>query len=251
MGNPTVPVSRVIEKLDGYLNANDYEGALRHLLYWKNEAESLADRRAQLTLNCELMGLYRKISKGKEAVIAAETAISLIDELFLADSVTAGTTFLDAATVFNAFSDNARAVEYFKKAKTAYEKHLAGSDPKLAALYNNYALALVSLGKFSEARAFYEKALAIDKAAPKGAADAAITYLNMANLIDAETGFENAVEEIEDCLKNARSLLDGIAERDGYYAFVCEKCAGTFGYYGYVSYAEQLKKTAEEIYERS
>ena len=39
--------------------------------------------------------------------------------------------------------------------------------------------------------------------------------------------------------------------RDGYYAFVCEKCAPAFSYYGYFLAAEELKQRAEEIYERN
>ena len=39
--------------------------------------------------------------------------------------------------------------------------------------------------------------------------------------------------------------------RDGYYAFVCEKCAPAFDYYGYFADAEEAAKKAESIYERA
>ena len=36
--------------------------------------------------------------------------------------------------------------------------------------------------------------------------------------------------------------------RDGYYAFVCEKCAPTFDYYGWFAEAAALKEEAERLY---
>ena len=39
--------------------------------------------------------------------------------------------------------------------------------------------------------------------------------------------------------------------RDGYYAFVCEKCAPTFDYYGYFLIADDLNERAKAIYERA
>ena len=36
--------------------------------------------------------------------------------------------------------------------------------------------------------------------------------------------------------------------RDGYYAFVCEKCAPTFDYYGWFAEAEKLNGEAARIY---
>ena len=39
--------------------------------------------------------------------------------------------------------------------------------------------------------------------------------------------------------------------KDGYYAFVCEKCADTFAYYGYFGYSEELMQRAKKIYERA
>ena len=47
----------------------------------------------------------------------------------------------------------------------------------------------------------------------------------------------------------AEALLDTPSvPRNGYYAFVCEKCAPTFSYYGYFLTAEKLTGRAEEIY---
>ena len=251
MNDHGIPIERVINKLDEYLHKNDYAGALRHLLYWKEEAECTGDRRGQISINAELMGLYRKISKKDEAIAAAERAVALIEEAGLETSVTAGTIYVDAATVYNAFGEQEKSLVFFEKAKEAYEKLLPEGDARLAALYNNFALNLVALGRFEEAKALYDKALVIGEKIPHGGADMAITYLNLANYYEAKLGLEDALDDIESCLISAQTLLDAVENKDGYYAFVCEKCANTFGYYGYVEYAEKLKAVSKEIYERS
>ena len=58
-----------------------------------------------------------------------------------------------------------------------------------------------------------------------------------------------AEQHINDCINRARELLDtpGIPH-DGYYAFVCEKCAPTFGYYGYFLDEAEYRGRAEQIY---
>ena len=113
------------------------------------------------------------------------------------------------------------------------------------------ALTLVSLGRYGEAYELYKKALEIMAHAENGALEQAITYLNMANAVEAEHGLEKAEAKISQYLDKAADLLDTPSlPRNGYYAFVCEKCAPTFDYYGFFLYANDLKERAREIYER-
>ena len=46
-------------------------------------------------------------------------------------------------------------------------------------------------------------------------------------------------------------IYEAHEKRDGYYAFVCEKCASVFGYYGRFFYDGELRARARGIYERS
>ena len=78
----------------------------------------------------------------------------------------------------------------------------------------------------------------------------AITYLNMASAAEAEQGLEAAAEVISEYVEKATELLDFCKDStDGNYAFVCEKCASVFGYYGYFDYENQLKERCRRIYE--
>ena len=59
-------------------------------------------------------------------------------------------------------------------------------------------------------------------------------------------------EQIGGYLDMALELLDTPSvPRDGYYAFVCEKCAPAFGYHGYFLAEADLAERAKAIYERA
>ncbi len=246
-----VPQQRIRAKLDEYMGRRDYAGAKRHLLYWLEEARLGRDLRGELMISNELIGHFRKAGERDEALRYAEAAMRLIGDLDYEGSLTAGTTYVNAATAYQAFGESEKAVPLFEKAKAVYEEYAKERPELLGGLYNNMALSLVSLKRFAEARACYEKAMDVMARAENGALEQAITCLNMADAAAAEKGPEEAEKEIDALTERAFALLDkpGIP-RDGYYAFVCEKCAPSFSYYGYFMMAEELAKRAEEIYGR-
>lgn len=248
----TIPVGRIIDKLDSYLNRNDYTAAERHLRYWLSEADACHDMRGKLSVLNEQIGLYRKIGNEAECLAAVSDALSLADSMDMEQSVTYGTTLINAATGYKAFGKTGAALLLYRKAQTIYESMLDSHDSRLGTLYNNMASALTELGMYREAKDLYHKAMDIMKKQKNGSLEAAITRLNLADLIAAESGLEDGAEEIEKQLLEAERLLNekGLP-RNGYYAFVCEKCAPVFGYYGYFLTEQELKKRAREIYERS
>lgn len=244
-----ISVDRILDRLDGYLNKNDYDSAERHLLYWLSEAQGGGDARTELLIRNELMGLYRKLGKKQQAIDVAQAAVNKITELNIGNQVGAATTFLNTATVYKAFDMADKALPMFERAKEIYERDLESDDSRLAGLYNNMALALVDLKDFARANELYEKALSITESSGKGALERAITYLNMASAAEAELGLIEADERIAELLKKSEALIEGHENRDGYYAFVCEKCASVFEYYGLFFYGKELKERARRIYE--
>lgn len=247
-----IPVARVLDKLDEHLGHNDYAAAERHLNYWFAEAEALGDTRAQLTVCNELVGLHRKCAHEAQALQAAETALALAHDCGLDGSITMGTTLINAATAYNAFGKPDKALPLYRQAQEIYEALLPPEDARRGALYNNMALAAMSAGQFSLSRALFDKAMDVMSRAARGAAECAITCCNLADLTAAEKGEEAGEAEIFALLDRAQALLDDPAlPHDGYYAFVCEKCAPTFGHYGYFMTEAELLSRAKEIYERS
>lgn len=243
----TVPLPRVLERLDRYLNADDEAGAFRHLQYWLSEAEQLSDGRGALAILNELVGLNRKTGR-EEALTYADRALTLAAELGLADSVTMGTTLVNAATAKKAFGKSAEAIPLFLRAKELYERLLPPDDARLGGLMNNMALAYTDLCDYPAARACYQKALSVMEAVPGAEPERAITFLNLADLAAAEQGEEEAREEIDSDLEKAMTLLTAeTQEQNGNYAYVCEKCAPVFGYYGYFLYERELYERARAV----
>ena len=271
-----VPQRRIADKMNEYMSRRDYAGAERHLLYWLAEAELGHDLQGQLMLRNELVGHYRKTAQREKAMESAGKALELLAELGMEESISAGTTYVNIATACNAFGEYGRSLELFEKARAVYEGSNFVEPRLLGGLYNNMALTCAALSKYDEALDLYEKAIAVMAKVPDGELEQAITFLNMADAVEAGTGMEEGESRIYGLVERAEELLDSkgrellrnpdgeasILEppgalrdlsaeeraRIGYYAFVCEKCAPVFEYYGYFMAANELREMAEKIY---
>jgi len=251
-GIQPVPQRRIIEKMDEYMSRRDYAGAEKHLLYWLEEARLGGDLRGMLMLRNELVGHYRKTGERDKALASAEDALALLKRLDFENTLSAATTYVNVATACSAFGDNERALALFEKARPIYEHSAAAQPALLGGLYNNMALSCAAVKRFEEAFALYDRAMAQMARAPHGALEQAITCLNMANAVEEQQGMERGETQIFELLDRACALLDTpTVPREGYYAFVCEKCAPTFEYYGYFSEANTLKERSRQIYERA
>ena len=198
-----VPQQRIIEKMNEYMSRRDYGGAQRHLLYWLEEARLGRDLRGELMLRNELVGHYRKTAQKEPAMESAERAVELLVLLDMEDTISAGTTYVNIATAFNAFGEYGRSMEMFRKARAAYEGS-ANTEPQLlGGLYNNMALTCTALKRYEEALELYEKALLLMAEVPDGELEQAITYLNMANTVEAKMGMESGEVRISELVERA------------------------------------------------
>ena len=244
-----VPQRRIIEKMDEYMSRRDYAGAERHLLYWLEEARLGGDLRGELMLRGELVGHYRKTGAREKALANGEAALALLRRMDYEDSISAGTTYVNVATAMGAFGEHERALALFERARAVYESSPHTQPQLLGGLYNNMALTCAALKRWDEALALYDRAMDQMAKLPAGALEQAITCLNMANLLEARDGMEAAESRVYRLADRAVELLDGPElAHDGYYAFVCEKCAPTLEYYGYFDDAQRLREEAERIY---
>ena len=247
----TVPMGRIVEKLDEYLSREDWAGAERHLDYWLKDAEAGGDQKGALAIEGERMGLFRKRGREKEALEAVSHALALIKALEMEGSITAATTCVNIATVYKTFGRSEEALPYFLRAQQIYEAELKGGDARLGGLYNNMALALTDLTRYDEALACYRKALSVMALVTGGELERAVTCLNLADLYAARDGYEAAEERIQSLLDEGRALLDTPSlPRDGYYVFVAASCAPTFRVYGRFADADELEALSADIYAR-
>ncbi len=249
-GNETIPVDRVIAKADEYFAKNDMPGVKRHLTYWLAEARALGDRRGELAVLDELIGACRMMGLREEGLRAVDEALSLTEALSLADTVTGATVCLNAGTAYKAFGMDDKAVAMYRLARPIYEKYLNPDDSRIAGLCNNMAIALTAVGQTDEAERLFRRAAAIKERDDAGKPDAAVSWLNLADLIAGRDGLEDGAEQIEACLEKAQALLtDPAVPRDSYYAFVAGKCAPVFTYYGWFAFGGELKELSEAIYD--
>jgi len=246
--NP-IDMRRVAEKLDEYLNKEQWAAAEKHLEYWLETAKLGNDKKGQFSVLNEIMGLKRKLGKKDDALFAAKEALALGEMLNNADSVGGSTVFVNCGTVYEAFNMPAEAVLMYKKAQPIYEKYLPKDSAKLGGLYNNMAMALSLTDRFDEAFDYYNKALEVMGKVENGKIEQALTYLNMADAYLARDGELDGAEKIQSCLDKAEELLDSPElPHSGYYAYMASKCIESFKYHGYFFYANELENRVKSIY---
>lgn len=247
-----IPVRRILEKLDALADQCDFDAAEKLMKYWITEADNGHDPQGKLTILSEQIGFYRKQGKAQECIGAIDAALPLIKEMKLDETVSGATIMLNAATGYKAFDRPEESLALFREVQSVYESDLTKDDRRLSGLYNNMALTLVDLKQYDEAQKLYQKALSILEQNKNGQAEMAITFLNLADLVCDREGMETAEKKIEEYLDMAEKLLDTeTLPRDGYHAFVCEKCAPVFAHYGYFVTKQKLEKRAREIHERT
>ena len=247
--NP-ININNLISELDHILSKNDYNSARDFLEKWVDIAQNQNDNKSLFSLCNECIGLYRKIGDKENCYKYCGRSLDLLKVLNIENTVAGATAYTNCATAYKAFGEADKSIPYFENAVQLYETLLSENDRRLAGLYNNFALSLVDLKNFEKALELYEKAIDVLNKNPKFNLEQAVSYLNMANAVEAQKGLENACEEIDILLDKAQKVLDEkYSEADGNYAFVCEKCATVFGYYGYEDYALQLQARCRRIYE--
>lgn len=248
-----VDIDRIKKKLDDLFDKKDFDEAERLINYWLKEVSNVKDYRTELELQNEYIGFLRKLGRGEAAILHAKRCDELINMLGLSQNVSGATICLNIATVYKAFGKPDVAVSYFLKAKQVYDSNLKTGDKLFAGLFNNMALALVDIEQFDAAEKLYREAIDIMLKSKDGELDAAISYLNLADLyykkykLDPSDDYGKYGDEIEkNCLLAWKLLNKKDTERDAYYRFVCEKCGPSFGFYGYFLYENELIKRASE-----
>lgn len=239
-------IRRVLINLDEYYNRNDSAGAEKHLLFWLDEAEKENNTQAAASIYNELMGLYRKDGNREKAMSCAKAAGELSKD---SDYASRGSVLLNCGTVYTAFGDSKTALGYFSNARELLESVLNDSDERLGSLYNNMAAACFDSGDKEQGISLYKKAISVMEKNSGREAELAVSYINLADALEAAYGLEAALDDIDNCVDMAEELMNSLKTvRDGGYAFSCTKLADAFDYYGRFSFAEELRKRAEDIY---
>ncbi|MBE6695382.1 MAG: tetratricopeptide repeat protein [Ruminococcaceae bacterium] len=247
ISNKKIPVLRIIQKLDECFKTNDLNSAKKLLEYWREEALSIGDLQGELSLVNEMLGLYRRTGENALAEKAIVRALELLSLLDMENTVSGATILINAATTSKAIGKAEDAISLYEKAEGVYRETLGDDDSRMAALYNNFATTLTDTGDYERAEKLYKRAIEITSVEIERLPDCAVSYVNLAHMYEKAKGREEPM--IYECMERAEEILETQElERNALLAFVSEKCAPSFDYFGYFLFAEKLRKQAREIY---
>ncbi|MBE6014427.1 MAG: DUF4037 domain-containing protein [Lachnospiraceae bacterium] len=142
-------------------------------------AKKEGDKRAQITLNNELVGITRRTGDKTAAVNACYSVISLMKELELTDTVDYVVALINVGTTYRIFGIMDEAKKALTKAGDCIEEQKI-EDPSVLALYhNNFGLLYADRQEFRHAKMHLEKALLITSSHDELSANSDITRENL------------------------------------------------------------------------
>ena len=241
-----IPVEEIIAECDRLFQEENFADLGDHLRKWRAEARRIGDREGELSMLSELMGHYRMTGDEERGMAAVRDGFALMEELDMGGTVSAGTIRINGATALQAFGEFEEALRHYDEAFRCYGANLDPADRRFAGLFNNMAAALAATGEFRHADAYYRKALEILEACGDRM-DAAVTYVNLAQLYDQCDRHDPRIAEALDIAMAC--FDDPAAVRDGYYAHTCRKCASAFGLFGRGADERDLNGRADRFHE--
>ena len=243
-----IPVPRIIGELDEILQFEQYDKAEKLILHWIEEAEKISDLQGELSLQSELTGLYRKTKNKELAMKVVARCFQILEMDGFDNQIFTADILINGATTLISFGLGKEGLNRYKKAEAIYHMHYKDGDFHFAPLYNNYGLALMAVGEKEKGKATFEKAVDCLMKYPDKSLDLAISYLNLADAYDPE--LDEELEKIEELVELAAECFENpLLKRDGYYAFVCKKCAPIFDYHGYFYVKNLLLERVKTFYE--
>ena len=239
-------IQEVIAEFDSLLAANLKKAAQNYLERWLKTYEETGDWASQITILNEMMGFYRNNGKQEKGLESVQKGLALIAEHRLEETVSGGTTFVNAATTYKTFGESEKALRCYEQAFRAYGRSLTPGDYRYGSLFNNMAVLYADMGEFKKAGAYYDQAMSImEKLRPGSTIEIGLTWVNLAMLYE-KSGEE---DKIDGCMEQAIACFhDETVPHDAYYALNCRKCAKTFGHFGYFRMQKELTEEADRIY---
>lgn len=199
-------------QLDALIGHHEYDKAEEFLL--KAFQEASADERNhadRITVSNELMGFYRERNRLPECEHYMKVLLREIRHIRLKGGLEYATLMLNVSNANRVLGNLDEAERYFLIVKDIYEKELPANDYRLATLYNNLSLVYRERGENEKAMPLMKKALEIVRALPGAGRAAAVSCINIANLL---VTMGNA-DEADEYAKSAMGLLESAGQSDG------------------------------------
>ena len=182
------------------------------------------DYSSSITLLNEIIGFCRDTDKKEDCLIYCRQVIELMKQLNISKNVAYGTTLLNVANAYRAFSLFDESLEFYKSAEIIYRKKFSEDEFLFAGLYNNWSILYEEMGRYLEAEKLIKKALTIVDKYPEAVIEQATTRTNLAevyiSLIKEDRTGEykrNYYEKILEYLKEADRIHQNYGGQDFHY----------------------------------
>ncbi len=185
-------MQEIRKTIDHLYKQNKSEEAYAYLLDQFEQAMINKDDMLVLGILSELMGYYRVHAQFELGNKMAASAISILQQLQIEESVIAATTYLNIATLYRAQHENKQALVYFHKCQNIYKTTVKEQDDRFISLFNNMSLAYIANHQYEEALYYASKALHLLEVNKGDSTLIAITYTNIAQIYFGLKQFEKA-----------------------------------------------------------
>lgn len=232
-------IQTTLRELDAIFKSGEHHRIEPFLVEHLQQAEAEGDKPSQLTLQNELMGYYRALSRFREALALGEKALSLLESMGYKGSVPYATTLLNVATAYRAEGQVQKAIGMYEEVMQIYAVNRVEAY-HVASLYNNLSLAYQEAGQHEKAIELLDRAMPIVQGLPEGAVHVATTHSNR-GLSKIKCG--RLAEAREDLLAAVKIYESGHSGSSHY--------AGALAGMGEVAYREGQVQESIGYYERA
>lgn len=233
-------IQSTLQELDAIFKSGEHARIEPFLLEHLEQAEAEGDKASMLSLQNELMGYYRALSRFREALELGQKALALLESMGYKGSVPYATTLLNVATALRAEGQVEKAIGMYEEVMQIYSSNHLEDAYLTASLYNNLSLAYQETGAHEKAIEFLDRAMPLVRSLPDSAVHVATTHTNR-GLSEIKCGRLPAARE--DLLAAVRIYEDGHAGSSHYAAAL----AGM----GEVAYREKQPQEAIRYYEQA
>lgn len=240
-------IEQVLSQLDDLFANHRIDKVEAFLTEKLEEAATVGDRNAVITLMNEIIGHFRETGEFEKSVAYCGQVLDLMQKMGLEGTVAYATTLLNVANAYRAAGMLRESMTAYRTVKMIYEGNLSYQDFRYASLYNNMSLLFQEMGDFESACDCLERALGIVTQYSNAEIETAVTYTNLA-LSQLKLGrYEEAIIN----LKRAFSIFEMDEDRDYHYSGALSAMGEAQYLAGNLEEAERYYKLALKEIERT
>ena len=239
-------VQQKLQHLDNLYAQNKIDEAEEFLLAETAESNLENSITVKISLNNELMGIYRNKGDALNCMKRVELQKAWMEAADQdLDPASKATLYLNIANAYQAFDMLEESYDILCDVEAQYNQILDKHDFRLASLYNNKAVVLIKLKDLDQAEVYFKMALRILRHLREAEDETAVTYQNLSNIYSAKGKYELAL----DMAFKGLDLLDSIGAEVSYHSgAICNSIGIVYHRMGdYMNAHEYFNKAAEII----